>query len=66
MRKIKAVVVEYNNGVETGHTNYKSIEKAWMDAETKNTTDPACLAKHRYFKVVQIKKKKKDTMDSIV
>jgi hypothetical protein len=44
MRKFKAMVVEYQDGVEVGHRKYKSLEKAWMDAERKNTTDPTCLA----------------------
>lgn len=64
MKKFKAMVVEYKDGVEVGHRRYKSLEKAWMDAENKNATDPACIAKHRYFKVVELKRKK-DAMDSI-
>ena len=64
MRKFKAMVVEYQDGVEVGYRKYKSLEKAWMDAERKNTTDPACLAKHRYFKVVEIKRQK-NAMDYI-
>lgn len=64
MKKFKAMVVEYKDGVEVEYCRYKSLEKAWMDAERKNTSDPACLAKHRYFKVVELKKKK-DAMDSI-
>lgn len=65
MKKFKAIVVEYKDGLEVGHRKYKSLEKAWMDAEKKNTTDPECITKHRYFQVVEIKRKK-DTMDSIV
>ena len=65
MRRFKAVVVEYNKGIETGHRKYKSLAQAWMDAEYKNTTDPLCIQKLRYFKVIEIKKNK-DAMDSIV
>lgn len=65
MKKVRAIVVEYNDGVETGHRKYKSLEKAWTDAETKNTTDPSCISKHRFYKVVEVKRKR-DTMDSIV
>lgn len=65
MKRVKAIVVEYNDGIETGHRKYKSVEKAWTDAETKNTTDPACISKHRFYKVVEVKRKR-DTMDSIV
>ena len=65
MKKFKAMVVEYKDGVEVGHRRYKSLEKAWMDAERKNTTDPACISKHRFYKVVEVKRKR-DTMDSIV
>ena len=64
MRRCKAIVIEYNRGVETGHVKYKSLTKAWMDAETKNTTDPLCIQKLRHFQVVQIKRKK-DAMDFI-
>jgi hypothetical protein len=64
MRRVKAIVVEYKDGIEVGHRKYKSLEKAWMDAERKNTTDPLCLAKHHYFKVVEVKRKK-DAMDYI-
>ena len=64
MKKFKAVVVEYRDGIEVGHRKYKSIEKAWMDAESKNTTDPECISKHRYFQVVEIKRKK-DAMEHI-
>ena len=64
MKKFKAMVIEYNNGIETGHRKYKSLPKAWMDAETKNLTDPECIAKHRYFKVVELKRKQ-DAMDFI-
>jgi len=65
MKKVKAIVIEYNDGVETGHRKYKSLEKAWMDAETKNMTDPECISKHRFFKAVKVERKK-DAMDSIV
>ena len=58
------MVIEYNKGVETGHVKYKSLSKAWMDAEHKNTTDPKCIQKLRYFQVVEIKRKK-DAMDDI-
>lgn len=64
MKKFKAMVVEYKDGLEVGHHRYKSLEKAWMNAEKKNTTDPECIAKHRYFQVVEIKRKK-DAIDSI-
>ena len=64
MKKFKAVVVEYKDGIEVGHRKYKSIEKAWMDAESKNTIDPECISKHRYFQVVEIKRKK-DAMEHI-
>ena len=56
MKKFKAMVVEYKDGVEVGHRRYKSLEKAWMDAERKNTSDPECIAKHRYFQVIEIKR----------
>ena len=65
MRKFKAVVIEYNDGEETSRTKYRSIEKAWTEAEEKNTTDPLCVSKHRFYKVVELKRKK-DAMDSIV
>ncbi len=64
MKKYKAVVIEYNKGVETGHRKYKSVEKAWMDAERKNTTDPLCIQKLRYCQVVQLKRTK-DSMNFI-
>lgn len=59
MKKVKAIVVEYNNGVETGHRKYKSLTEAWMDAERKNTTDPLCLKRQRFFRVIDIRKEKK-------
>ena len=57
MKRTKAVVVEYNNGVEMSKKKYKSIEKAWMDAEYKNITDPLCIEKLRFFKVERVKSK---------
>ena len=64
MKKFKAIVIECRDGVEVGHRRYKSLEKAWMDAELKNTTDPECLSKHRHFRVVELKKNK-EAMNSI-
>ena len=64
MKKCKAIVIEYNKGVEIGHRKYKSLAKAWTDAEYKNTTDPLCIQKLRYFQVVQINKVK-DSMNFI-
>ena len=40
MKKVRAIVVEYNKGVETGHIKYKSLTKAWMDAERKTLWIP--------------------------
>ena len=64
MKKFKAMVIEYKDGIEVGHRKYKSLEKAWMDAERKNTSDPECISKHRFFKAVKVERKK-DAMDSI-
>ena len=64
MKKPKAVVVEYNRGVETGRQKYRSIEKAWMDAERNNITDPLCIQGLRFFKVEKIKSKR-NAIDSI-
>ena len=64
MKKFKAIVVECRDGVEVGYRKYKYLEKAWMDAELKNTTDPECLSKHRHFRVVELKKNK-EAMNSI-
>ena len=64
MKKVRAIVVEYNKGVETGHIKYKSLTKAWMDAERKNTTDPMCIQKLRFYKVIKVTKKE-NAMDNI-
>lgn len=64
MKKVRAIVVEYNKGVETGHIKYKSLTKAWMDAERKNTTDPLCIQKLRFYKVIKVAKKE-NAMDNI-
>lgn len=56
MKKVKAVVIEFRNCQEVGHRKYKSIEKAFMDAERKNITDPLCLEGKRFFKTEVIKK----------
>lgn len=64
MKKVRAIVVEYNRGVETGYRKYKSLEKAWMDAEKKNTTDPMCIQKLRFYKVTKVTKKE-NAVDNI-
>lgn len=64
MKKVKAIVVEYNKGIETGHRKYTSLQKAWLEAEEKNATDPMCIKKLRFFKVIEVKRNK-SAMDSI-
>lgn len=64
MKNIKAIVIEYKDGSEVGRHRYKSLAKAWIEAEKMNTTDPECISNHRYFQVVEVKKDK-NAMDYI-